>query len=209
MIRRVYRRKLKSKPGHKSVRKSRYYTLRYKLDWMNTVEEVSLRLTDKQSAEAKANEIIRQKEQEHYGIIDSASIRHAAQAELVIHLTDYVNDLNARGKAGRNGSWGREVTSRVNRLIKKCSWKYPRQITPDSFEKWRARVDMSPKTKNHYLDTANTVLNWMIRVGRIASNPLVSVQKVRVAGMEKRKRRALSEPELKRLIDVSESRGTV
>jgi integrase len=120
-----------------------------------------------------------------------------------------VADLEKRHRAGRNGSGGRKLKTRITTLLNECKWKVAYNINADSFVGWRARQDKSARTLNHYLQAMVSFLNWLERMGRIKGNPLKFVGKIDERGQSKRVRRALSDDELRRLVAGSEWRGLV
>jgi integrase len=95
----------------------------------------------------------------------------------------------------------------LQRLFAECNWIFLKDISPDGFNKWRARQTFSPKTANEYLGHANALFNWMERSERLERNPLKIVGKSETRGKERYVRRALSESELATLIDTSGKRA--
>lgn len=162
--------------------------------------EMSLRTSDKRVAEQRLRDFVTELEQEAAGLIPPKVQRDAAQRALLDHLTDYINDLS---KVGRDAMYVYNVEKLVARLATECGWSLPKDVTPDSFQTWRAKQDKAPKTLNEYLASANSLLNWMVKQGRLLSNPLLLVQQVEMRGQEKRKRRALTHEEACRLLAVA------
>src|SRR5260370_37334855 len=70
-----------------------------------------------------------------------------------------------------------------------------------SFTNWRAKQKKATRTLNQYLDSANAILNWMIKKGRSSLNSLVTVEKVKFVPAWKR--RAFRDDEVKRLLAVA------
>jgi integrase len=101
------------------------------------------------------------------------------------------------------------VEKLVSRLIKECGWKRLTDVTPDSFQTWRGDQKKAPKTLNEYPASINAMLNWLVRTHRLLSNPLVAVKQVEERGRERRKRRASTEEQLRRLLSVSGRRRPV
>ena len=71
-----------------------------------------------------------------------------------------------------------------------------------------ARQDLATKTVNGYLEAARCLFNWLVKQGRIGSNPLTAVEKVERRGADEY-RRAFIEDEVRRLLDVASERRTV
>src|ERR1017187_750837 len=191
------------------LRLTRCYYLRYRIGDMPADRWKSLGVTDFSVANKKAQEFIQEREREAAGILEPKLVRDAAQRALVEHLNDYEADLLKRRRAGRGGRGARLLKSRILRLMKDCGWKLSASITADSFIAWRNRQTDSARTLNHYLQGMISFLNWMERGGRIKFNPLRNVSKVDGRGQKKRVRRAFTDDELRKLVQVSGSRGII
>jgi len=122
------------------------------------------------------------------------------------HLSDYLTDLQA---VGRDGQYIYELGNRVRRLMRECGWNQINAITSDSFQAWRARQTLAPKTLNEYLTSATSLLNWMEKHGRIERSPLRHVQKVQSNGKQVRPRRAFTHDEIARLLAVAGPRKVI
>jgi integrase len=183
----------------KSV-KSRMYRLCYQLPGMPKKKFVSLGTTDQQVASKKADEFLRELQQEQEGIIAPRTVREGTKQPLEKHLDDFVSDLRALGRAGM---YAYNLERRLLRLFKECGWQTFRDITADSFQSWRAKQKKSAKTLKDYHDAATALLKWMERQQRSAGNPLAQVGRVQTKGKQVRMRRACTFDELNRLLAVS------
>ena len=162
---------------------------------------MSLGTPDKQAAETKRSELLREKEHERVvGLIPSKAAREAAQCKLTQHLQHFLGDLRAKRLDERyiNG-----VAFCLGQLIDQCGWNFPQNITADSFVKWRSSQNKAPKTINEYLVCAKNFGNWLTGQGRMAVNPLASVEKVETRGCEVRPRRAYDDSEFAALLSVA------
>lgn len=193
------------------VVETRSYYLRYKLDWMPVDKWHSLGTTDKQCADKRATEFLQELQREHDGILDAKPIREAARTPLTQHLKDFLADMERRGKAGRGGRDGRLLGGRVGRLLDACGWNLPASVSVDSFVRWRSQQTelLGARTLNHYLEGIVCLLNWMERSGRIKTNPLRHVDKVDERVDVRRRRQALSDEKLGRLVRGSGPRGII
>jgi len=117
--------------------------------------------------------------------------------------------IRSREGLGRDHKYLTGVEYQLSRLTREAGWKHIFDITLDSFEKWRTRQTFSPKTLNDYLTTANVLLNWMVKTGRIVVNPLRSADKVGTGTYEKRERRAVTLEQLEKLVALSADRGVI
>ncbi len=96
-------------------------------------------------------------------------------------------------------------------MVEACNWQTLRSITPDSLIGFLVdlkRRGMSPKTMNEYSHAAKGFCNWCVRTRRLAANPLSNVAKTQQVEKTYR-RRALTQDEAARLLDVAGKRRLV
>ena len=203
MICMIYRRK---RTTNGKVEMARLYRGRYRLEGEARITEIPLHTPDKRVAQQRLEQIVRDKQMEQAGILAPSAVRKAAQSSLEEHLANYVADLTA---LQRDDQYIYELKNRVRRLIKECGWKQLKDVTADSYQAWRAKQTLSPKTLNEYLGSMSSLLNWMEKHERVARNPLVHVQKVQANGRQVRPRRAFTDDEMQRLLAVAGARKVV
>jgi integrase len=191
------------------LRLTRCYYLRYRIGDMPADRWKSLGVTDFQVATQNAQKFIQEREREAAGILAPKVVRDAAQKPLLDHLNDYEADLVMRNRAGRGGRGGRLLKSRITQLFQDNRWQRLADITADSFINWRKQQTHGPRTLNHYLQGMISFLNWLERGERIKFNPLKNVGKVDERGQKKRKRRAFTDEELRKLMVGSGERGLI
>ena len=171
------------------------------------VSDVSLGTSEKQAAEKKRMELLREKQHERAGLIPSKAFRDAAQRNLAGHLAEFIGDLKSKGL---NAKYVGDFENRLKLLMDKCPWQLPQDMTADSFVAWRSSSkDRSPKTLNEYLTCAKGFANWLLAQGRIAVNPLALIKKVETRGREVRPRRAYDDAELSALLSVAGAQRNV
>lgn len=141
----------------KSV-ESRLYSGRYRLPGQTKTRTVALGVSDKQAAEAKLRNLIRDLEREATGIIAPKRIRDAANKSFGEHPLDYVADLGARK---RGGGYIASIEMRLRKLATECEWRQLIDVTAESFQKWRARQTLSAKTLNDYLAAVGAFFSWL------------------------------------------------
>jgi integrase/recombinase XerC len=191
MYRRVFRQK-----------GSRVYRVRYRLSDGPKIYDAPLRTHVKEVAEAKARQLVEDAERELAGLLGPKSLRDAALRPLKEHTAEFIADLTARS---RGRSHLVHVKCRLERLLKDCRWHQLRDVSAESFIRWRQKqADLSAKTLNEYLGHASALLSWMIRHNRAAYNPFKSVPKV--DKKETFRRRALTLDEFWRLVESSGKR---
>ena len=203
MICTIFRPK-RTKNGKAQV--SRLYRGRYRLEGEAKINDVPLHTSDKRVAQQRLEEIVKNRQLESVGMLPPEALRNAAQFPLEQHLKEYLADL---GALNRDGQYVYEVKNRVRRLMRDCRWILLRDITADSFQAWRAKQTLSPKTLNEYLGSISSLLNWMEKHERVARNPLQHVQKVQTNGRQVRPRRAFTDDEMQRLLAIAGPRKVV
>jgi len=187
------------------VQQDRCYSFRYKLDGEGW-KTMPLHVTELRAAEVKLRKIVERMEREEAGLIVPAEQRQAAKRPLSEHLADYLAHLKTHR---RNKQYRSDVRGRVTRLIQVCGWKRVKDVTPESFEKWRAKqTTISVKTQNDYLAAIYGLLQWMVDGDRISVNPM-KVKPIDGRGQQTFERRAISEAEFQRLLDVAGKRRVV
>jgi integrase len=175
------------------------YSGRYRLNGEKKITQVELGCSNRQVAERKFGKIVEEKEREAAGIIAPKDQREAARTPLVEHL----HEMIASKALGNDGHYLGNMKGRITRLVEECGWKYAKDVSPELYQTWVTKQDLSAKALNEYLTSARTLFNWMEKRGRILVNPLKSVDLLSTAGEARNPRRALTDGELAKLVDGS------
>jgi hypothetical protein len=139
--------------------------------------DISLGVSDKQVAEKKQAEFVREMEHEHAGLLLPKTVREAAKPKLSEQLQDFLGDLRRRGKSEE---YLANLEFRVGKLLADCGWVYAKNVTADSFQAWlRTHRELKDKTANDYFEATGCFFNWMIKFGRAICNPLLAVEKAK------------------------------
>jgi len=176
---------------------SRIWRARLKLDGDIKTRDISLNCADKQTAEQKLRDSIRDQERESVGLLAPAAQRETFESPLAELVGSYVADLKA---LGRSPDHVRHVDKRLLRLIRECRWQGLREVTPDSFLRWRAEQTQAPKTINEYQAVLSALFTWLRKQNRVAANPFEIISKVDTRGQQRIQRRALNDDEARRLL---------
>ena len=188
------------------VQIARSYRGRYRLDGEEKITDIPLHTTDKRVAQQRIEQIVKEKQMEAVGLLAPHATRAASQTPLGRHLSDFVADLQA---VGRDGQYIYELGNRVRRLMRECGWSRIKDVTSDSFQVWRAKQSLAPKTVNEYLTSITSLLNWMEKHERIERSPLRHVAKVQTNGKQARPRRAFARDEIPRLLAAAGPRKVI
>src|ERR1700677_2649917 len=188
---------------------SRHYYARIRLPHESKAREISLRCTTKQVAQKKMQSLYEELEREAAGILAPKSLRDAAQKPLRVHLEEMI----AEKAAMRDERYLDGVRLKVLMLESECKWGSAKDVTPDSFSKWRrerqSSQGVSAKTLNEYLGAIRALLNWMVKRNRLGENPLRSVELLATNGEQVKPRRAFTDEEMGKLLNVAGERKIV
>jgi integrase len=189
------------------LKRTRSYYLRYRIGDMHGDKWVSLGVTDKEVARVEADKFIKALEHENAGIALPKKQVTAAGLTLANLLAEYVDELKTRG---RDAKYVKGTETRLALVFAGCRWKMLRDVSADSFMQWRRGQDLKAKTLNDYLCDVSSFLGWLVRLERLASNPLVKVGRVtRKDGEEDEERRAFTREEFEHLCSVSGPRALI
>jgi integrase len=89
-------------------------------------------------------------------------------------------------------------------LVRECRWTRLADVTPASFQSWRKeQTTKAPKTLNEYLAMLSTFWTWLRKQSRVSVNPFELVERADTRGKDRIQRRALSDAESARLLQVA------
>ena len=161
---------------------------------------------DKQAARHVLAEKLKRVEHIKAGILNAQECRTADHASLPLemHVESYMQHLKAKTIRGRKISEGHRsnVQRQLNVLLRDSSFKRLRDITRDAMEKWMNRAEesgMGARTRNTYRAAIIAFCNWCVETDRMAANPLSRLCRADEHADTRKKRRALTEEEMKRL----------
>lgn len=159
----------------------RLFRGRYRLDGDAKPVEVSLGTDNEKLAHEKLRAIVTTVQMERAGVIAPKIQRQTAMQDIADVIEEF---LKSREGLGRDHRYLLGVEQQLERMAREAGWKQVNDISLDSFEKWRSKQSFSPETLNDYLTAANVFLNWMVKTGRIVSNPLKVADKVGMGAMK-------------------------
>ena len=136
---------------------------------------------------------------------EDAMIDHLT-TPLAIHLEDYERHLEA---LGTSIAYRKNTLRQLGRLASECEFAQLTDINGVAVERWlvvKAKQKMGARTRNSYRADAVGFGNWCVENGRLISNPFTKLPKADEAVDCRRNRRALTEPELVKLLDVARRR---
>src|SRR5262249_39712466 len=149
---------------------------------------------DRELAEAKARELILERDMRMLGLDDSSGM----ETPLTDVRDRYLQDLATRAVPEHL----RNVTSRLDYVVGAISAKRVCDLTPIELLQYRAKrlsEGASARTCNLDTDSMRAMLRWAKRVGICTENPIENLPRLKETDATKRcRRRALSEQDIER-----------
>jgi hypothetical protein len=177
-------------------------------DGNNHVVEVPTGCRTEDAARQVLADLERQAERVRAGLITAAESRTAEHLGTPIgeHVADYLGGLEAKGASRQHVRESRRILGTV---FDSCGFRTLAEIDRGVFERHlnrRRQAKASSRTRNADREAVVTFCNWCVETGRMTANPIKSVPKADERADRRRQRRAMTEGELTRLLDVARRR---
>jgi len=186
---------------------ARTYTAKYR-DGSGVVREVATGCRDESAARSILTDLEKRAEKVKGGILtaaEDAAIDHQ-HTPIGEHVAAYLAHQEAKGL---NQVRVKNSGNRLARLTSECGFRCLSAMTAEALEHWlatRQADGMSAGTRNEYRQELIGFGNWCVRTRRLLTNPFAFVAKADAKADCRRKRRALTEDELRRLLFVARIR---
>ena len=189
---------------------ARTYTAIYR-DGRGLTREHATGCRAKRSAETVLAKLEQEAEKVRSGILSATESEMAKHQNTPLseHIDNYIDHQTAKGV---NSQRVRNTRSRLLRLADECNMNRLSDLTGDTLERWlldkaehddRTKKPMGAGARNGYREAAIGFGNWLVKKKRIKTNPFSEVPKADAKADCRRKRRALHESELQKLLDVA------
>jgi integrase len=185
------------------------YFARYR-DGNGVVVEVSTGCRDESAARQVLADLERKAERVRAGLLTPAEARTAEHLAKPVgeHVAAYVTSPEASGVTEK---YLREARRILDTVLAGCEVRTLADLDREAIERWlnqRRCSGASARTRN---TDRSTIIGFANRcadpnIGRLVSNPLKGVPKADEKADPRRRRRAMTEDELKRLLDVARRR---
>ena len=190
------------KTGKKTKTESKKWWGQYR-DSRGTLKRLPL-AANKSVAQQMLAEIVARIEREKAGIVDPTV------AEMKRPIEQHIADFEKHQKSKNNSpTYVGELVKKIKRFVTRCRWRNLSQIKEDDVENFlhdlREKDGLSIETSNHYLRAIKIFVHWLVSRHRLLRNPLVAIKTLNSRTDKRHARRALSDAELARLIDVAEA----
>ena len=183
------------------------YTAKYR-DGSGIVRKVSTGCRDETAARSVLADLERRAERVKGGLLtaDEAAAIDYQERPIGEHIDAYLTKLEAEGTSPAHRG---NVRRNLERLAADCRFRRLGDLAREALERWlvaEEKAGMGPRTRNTYRAAAVAFCNWCVETGRLLVNPFAKVAKADEAVETRRQRRALTEDELRRLLDVARRR---
>jgi integrase len=186
---------------------SNTYFARYR-DGNGIVVEVPTGCRDESAARQVLADLERRAERVRAGLLSPAEARTAEHLATPIgwHVDAFVASLEAGGATPKHVSETRRI---LRHVLEGCEFRTLADLERSAVEHWlnrRRSEGTSARTRNVDLIAINALGNWCVANGRLIMNPFRGISKANEAADPRRRRRAMTEAELVRLLDVARRR---
>lgn len=183
---------------------SQFFIARYR-DGTGRVVDVPTNCREAVAARRVLADLERRAELVRGGVLtqeEDDAVAYAAQP-LSKHLDAYVRYLKAKGGDPRRISM---LRSRLERLFRECRLTRLNRLTAGPVEHWladQAEAGVSAATRNCYRESAVCFGNWCRRSRRLTNSPFGDLPRADQNADRRHQRRALTELEITRLLNVA------
>ncbi len=183
------------------------YFARYR-DGDGIVVETPTGCRDETAARQVLADLERKAERVRAGLLSPAEARTAEHLATPIgeHVAAYLNSLAAAGSVPLHRH---NTKTYLDRLAADCGFARLADLEREALERWladEAAKGRSARSRNTHRAALIAFANWCVRTGRLSTNPFKGVPKANEAADPRRRRRAMTEDELTRLLDVARRR---
>ncbi len=192
-----------------SVKTAAYYA-RYR-DADGIVREEPTGCRDETAARQVLASIERKVERVRSGLISASDDRISAHQSTPIegHFDLYMQHLRAKNTTDKHRKL---KLAYLKRIAEACGFRKLSDLSVEAFEGWIGRLvadGVSARNQNVLRISLVTFANWCVRTHRLASNPFKDVPRADEEADPRRRRRAMTEAELARLIEVAARRPLI
>ncbi len=174
-------------------------------DGQGIKRQVATGCRDKVAANAVLSDLLKQAERVKSNLIsaDDAMAMEHQHSELTEVMQSYLEHLRAKGRSAQHISDCQRLTKRA---FEECKFVELRDIAGEALERWLTKLtdqNLSPRTRNSYLQAVGGFCRWCVASGRLTSDPTKRIGKLNEAADRRKQRRSLTADELGRLLYVT------
>jgi integrase len=190
------------------VAKTKTYYAKFR-DGNNILVERPTGCTTEAAAKQVLNDWLSRAERVKSGLISAQEDRVIDELDRPIqnHIDDFIAHMEVRKRCLARRKSLRSRLMKISRLL---GWTSLKQVDEQPLERWltlrQQQEGLSASVWNAYREAWVSFCNWGVRTSRMVSNPFKSLPKCNERSDPRRPRRALTEQELVRLLEVTQLR---
>jgi hypothetical protein len=135
----------------------------------------SLQTSDKQVAQAKLQDRLKEFQQEALGYLSPSTVRQASLRPLSEHVEAFLSDMRAREKSANTL---RIYSGALRKLSAACGWTHLPKVSASDFCEWREDCGLRAKTVNDYMSVWSRLFRWLKRQRLVIENPFEFIERV-------------------------------
>ncbi len=192
---------------HRIVMAAGTFTAKFR-DGQGVVREVATGCRSEQAARQVLADLVKRTEHVKGGILtvaQDAMIDHQG-TPLAEHFDAYLGHMESKGTTGEHRKTTRAY---LDRIAADCSFSKLADLDRTAVERWltaRMSEGVSARSRNGYRVAIVAFANWCTSTERLAANPLAGIPKANEKADPRRHRRAMTEAELVKLLEVARQR---
>ena len=193
--------------GDRLVIQASTFTAKYR-DGQGVVREVATGCRDETAARRVLSDLEQRAELVKAKVLtaDQDAIADNAQIPFSKHVETYITRQRSRGL---NKARIDATKMRLERIARDCQFSLLSELSGSKLESWlgdQADTGMSPGNRNEYRKAMVGLANWCVKSHRLVANPFLHVPMADAHSDPRRKRRAMTEDELRNLLDAARER---
>ena len=192
------------------VRTSATYVAKFR-NGLGLEQKVSTGCRDESAARSILKELERKAELVRSGVVsaDEAQIADHGCTPLADHVAGWLTCLDAKEVTE---TYREDCRRYLERLSTECGFNRLSDLNREKFSRWLAEqkaTGMSARSRNVHQTALVAFCNWCVETQRLSVNPFAGMHKANEKADPRRQRRALTEGELCRLLEVARERPLI
>ena len=177
-------------------------------DGQGIVREVATGCNDEQAARSVLAKLERRAELVKGDVISAVedTVADHRATPIATHIAGFFDYLKAADRSKIHRS---ESKRQIERIVRELRWKTIGDMNPEAVERWlilQAEQGISARTRNSYVQSLRSFATWLVRRGRLITNPIAGVERADQKSDRRKVRRALTAEEVARLLRVASNR---
>ncbi len=177
------------------------YQARIRFDVSEKIIYRSLKTKNIRVARKALDKLYHRLELERAGLIKKPVVRYDLKKLFLRYLSDLSVTCSSVDYVNR-------CRTRLSAVAAFNGWSWLDDVTSSGFIEWRStQPELMPKTLNDYLSAWRSFFSWLTDRDLVDENPFENVKRIPIRGRVSFRRRALTDSEVSRLLELPERRS--